>query len=291
MLLATKILFCVFVVLLGACLASFWALVAFRKEHQISWWRGRSFCDHCHQQIAWWENIPIFSYLVLGGKCRHCHTAIPPLYWWWEVILGGWTLIWFWHLCPLAVYFDTHNFDVGLQPLITVIGGWWPLWRSLLIWLLGAILGWTALVDIKTKKVDVGWLWTAAIITGLAVIGDFLTGSLTVIDIGWRLLGSVGIGVVFVAIDWVARKVWQQTGIGSGDQLMVMTLAWWLTPLQLLVMFLVSFWLGALVGVGVLLAAKKYQCESTLPFLPFVVCGFAVAVFWGEELGQLLLGL
>ncbi len=65
---------------LGACFGSFIAAFTWRYSHNISIAKGRSFCPKCKKQIVWYDNIPLFSYLVLRGKCRNCHKKISPRY-------------------------------------------------------------------------------------------------------------------------------------------------------------------------------------------------------------------
>lgn len=67
--------------LLGAIFGSFVNMLAHRLPRGISTWkRERSFCPKCEHQLAWYDNIPIFSYLSLRGRCRYCHVPIPKRY-------------------------------------------------------------------------------------------------------------------------------------------------------------------------------------------------------------------
>ena len=133
-------------------------------------------------------------------------------------------------------------------------------------------------------------LLTAAPVATIALAAlAGLTGRLTLPLLGARLAGSVAVGLVFVGIDAAAKVIWHRPGIGLGDTLMVAILAWWLTGTQLLVMFLLAFWLGALVGV-VLLLARRSHCQVTVAFLPFINLAFLLAYFWGAPLAAALFG-
>jgi len=65
---------------LGLILGSFIAALTYRYPKRISNMHGRSFCDRCKKQIAWYDNIPVLSFIFLGGKCRSCRKKISYRY-------------------------------------------------------------------------------------------------------------------------------------------------------------------------------------------------------------------
>lgn len=67
-------------VLLGLCFGSFVSLITYRIPKGLGFIIGRSFCDSCHKQLSWRNNIPLFSFLFLGGKSRCCNKKIPIRY-------------------------------------------------------------------------------------------------------------------------------------------------------------------------------------------------------------------
>lgn len=64
-------------ILFGLILGSFMGCIITRTLHNESYLKGRSHCDHCHHPLAWFDLIPVLSYLKLGGKCRYCGFKIP----------------------------------------------------------------------------------------------------------------------------------------------------------------------------------------------------------------------
>ncbi len=74
--------------ILGAVMGSFYHVVATRLANDESIVFPGSHCPKCHHYLKWYENIPIFSYIFLGGKCSHCHSSIPLSYLVSEIITG-----------------------------------------------------------------------------------------------------------------------------------------------------------------------------------------------------------
>lgn len=69
-----------FLFVLGLIVGSFVAALSYRFPKKISISRGRSFCPECKKTIRWFDNIPLLSYSLLGGKCRYCTERISPRY-------------------------------------------------------------------------------------------------------------------------------------------------------------------------------------------------------------------
>ena len=70
----------VFLFLLGICVGSFINCVVWRVNHNLSPLEGRSICPKCKHQLAWRDNIPLLSFLLLGGRCRYCSSPISWQY-------------------------------------------------------------------------------------------------------------------------------------------------------------------------------------------------------------------
>lgn len=82
-------LFLVFLAfILGASFGSFFGVLIDRLPRKESIAFPSSHCTNCGHKLMWYENIPVFSYLVLGGKCKNCKSVIPLRFFLLELILG-----------------------------------------------------------------------------------------------------------------------------------------------------------------------------------------------------------
>ena len=81
-------IFCLLVALWGTCIGSFLNACIYRIPNGLSTVHPRSFCPVCRTKIAWYDNVPIFSWLLLKGRCRACRTHISPRYSETDVLLG-----------------------------------------------------------------------------------------------------------------------------------------------------------------------------------------------------------
>lgn len=253
--------------ILGGCLASFLGVLYYRVPRKMNWISERSACDHCHKKISWYCNIPIFSYLILRGRCQFCHKKIPAFYFCWEMI-GGLFLVWWWY-----------NFLWPGEEFV-----------SPLLWLVfGEALIYVALVDWQKRYVTANWLLALSGMTIINVGWQLWSGVLTFADLGWRALAAASLYCFFVAIDWIAKKIWRvPVALGRGDALLVLILAFWLTPKQSLVMLLLAFWTGAAVGILSLIRQKIWhKGDGKLAFIPFMTMGFFLAVSVSDFLGKL----
>lgn len=103
-------------ILMGGCIFSFADVVADRLPRKISFVKGRSYCPSCDHTLAWYDMIPVVSWLLLRGKCRQCRCRIPARYPVTEAMgmaaaeisllcFGGWNG--YWHeinLCVVTVF-------------------------------------------------------------------------------------------------------------------------------------------------------------------------------------------
>jgi len=138
--------------ILGACIGSFLNVVIYRMPRGLSIGNPRrSFCPHCGHTIAGYDNIPVISYLLLRGRCRHCRAAISVQYPLVELVTA---------LLFAATYdvFIVHQWRAGVNTWPqdgAIIVAHWVLWAGLLA---------TAAMDIEAYHLDVRVTWTVTAI-------------------------------------------------------------------------------------------------------------------------------
>lgn len=238
----------------GLIFGSFATVVAHRVPRSESIVTGRSHCPSCGTQIAWFENIPVFGYLVLRGKCRHCGARISARY----PLIEATCAV----LFAALVWRFGLSFEVGVYAaffwtlvVLTVI----DLEHTLLpnkIVIPAFVVGWAGLATVALVDGEPSRLIDSAI--GAAVFGGFL------------------FTVAFIA----------PAGMGFGDVKLAFVLGTFLgfaggIGYTLVGMFL-SFMLGGLSGIALLLRGGSRKTE--VPFGPFLAAGTVLAIFIAEYL-------
>jgi prepilin signal peptidase PulO-like enzyme (type II secretory pathway) len=256
-------LFLAWFFLLGAVIGSFLNVVICRL-HTGKSFRGRSHCLSCGRHLSWYELVPVFSYLVQTGKCRTCRARISPRYLFVELITG------FLFVVSARLFFDEPfllALDLGIVSLLVVITTY-DLRHTIipdeLVWLLAAL----ALAY---------RLWDP---TAHAVV-------LPSVD---ALLGALLPAAFFGGLWLLSSGRW----IGLGDAKLALPLGLVIGLWGSVSMLLFSFWIGAVVSVGMLLAqripkggvsfSKRYlTMKSEVPFAPFLVCAFFLVHYLGAD--------
>lgn len=240
-----------FCALAGLCVGSFLNVVIARLPAGRSIAHPASACPHCGTAIAWYDNLPVLSYLRLGARCRSCRTPISWRYPVVEIMAAG--------LFALAYL----RFGPSLRLAAALV----------LVSTLIAITG----IDLDHQIIpDVLSLPGVA----LGFIASFGPGA-----IGWKesALGVlVGAGV-FVVIIVASSLVLGQPGMGVGDvklgAMLGAFLGWELALLSILLSVLV----GGPLAAGLMATGRKGR-KDPVPFGPFLALGGVVSLFWGDAL-------
>lgn len=233
----------------GACLGSFSNVLIYRLPRNLQVARGRSHCPSCNAQVAWYDNVPVFSWVLLRGRCRSCHDRIGvryPL-----VELGG-------ALCAVA---GIVRFGWTLEGLSASI--------FLLLLLDIALIDWEHMVIPHTLTV------------GGAVIGLILS-LFAAPGLPMALWGAVcGAGII-LAVTWLYKLVRGVIGMGGGDVMLMGMVGVYTGPWGIPAVLFG----GALMGTLYALLAGKGRVEGAakLPFGTFLAVAAAVVLFFGEPL-------
>lgn len=237
--------------LVGALVGSFLNVCIYRlpRRESIVW--PSSHCPACTTPIAWHDNIPLLSYVMLAGRCRACAVPIP---WRYPVVEGlnaaGYIgLLW---------YFGP-GWSVAVYALL----------YSALIVVAGTDLTHRIIPNaITVPGIGIGLLSAATVLpTGLAngVIGMLVGGGLL-----WFLA-------------WLSPYLFGKEGMGGGDIKLMAMIGAFLGWKPALLTILVGSLFGSLIGMT-LIGARVISRQDYIPFGPFLVGGALVALFWGQPM-------
>lgn len=253
---AARAYVCVLAFVLGAALGSFLNCAAYRIVRGESFVRGRSRCPDCDHTLAPRDLVPVFSWLVLRGKCRYCGKKIPARYPLTELVFALVTLA-----CVL-------RFDLTL------------LCARNLVFL--ACLYCLALTDLDAQIIPDGCLLTAAL--AWAVTAPFLLPSWA--EAGKCLLAALVYGGALLGLSLVMDRVLGRESLGGGD---VKLFA--LTGLYLgLVGTLFAVLLACILGLLIALALRIRRAQA-FPFGPAIAASAALMLLYGGALVEWYLGL
>ncbi|NLL83931.1 MAG: prepilin peptidase [Lentisphaerae bacterium] len=263
--------FACFAAFFGACVGSFLNVCIWRIPRDESVIAPRSHCPKCERLIPWYLNIPVLSWVALGGKCRWCRTPISIRYLGVELLTA---------LLFVMVYLQYTQ-----QPsLLEMV----PLSHEALIpiyWVFLAGLVCGTFVDfdhmIIPDSVTIGGMVVGPIFSvlvpamhGADVWYLGLKGSL----IG----GGVGFGLLYL-VAVVGEKIFKKEAMGFGDVKLMGAVGAFLGWKAVLFTIVTASAAGSVAGLT-LIALKKNELQGRIPFGPYLSLGAAVWLFWGERI-------
>ncbi len=247
-----------------AILASFFNVVIFRTAREESFVGGRSKCEHCGKQISWRDNLPIYSFIMLAGRCRSCHSQISRRHFISELLafVSGWFF-----------YFGLLHAQ-ALQGL--------PIGQLIVYFLCFFVLAFIVWADLQYFLVPD---FLVILLTIFTVILLFLTES------AWQtaLLAVIFSCAVFAMIYLVARKFLAKEALGLGDLKLMVPLSLLLSWPLILVNIFLAFILGGIFAMIALVTGRK-KFGQALPFAPFLVLAALISLFYGKFLIDWYLG-
>lgn len=262
-----------FVFLLGSCIGSFLNVCIYRIPREESIIAPRSHCPGCGALIAWFDNIPLLSILLLRARCRHCRRAISLRYPAVELLTGVLFLL-VWLKFPVASVAR----PLALAPLssLAMVPVYW-------VALSGLILG--TFVDLEhmiiPDRVSLGGILTGVLfsmlVPGLHGQGDWYGGLIS------ALLGAVvGFGLLW-SIAVLGRLVFRKDAMGMGDVKLMGAIGAYLGWPAVVFTLMASSFLGA--GVGIALVAKGQKgMQSRIPYGPYIALAALIWILWGPSL-------
>ncbi|MCX6760602.1 MAG: prepilin peptidase [Candidatus Nealsonbacteria bacterium] len=272
-------LFSLFIVfILGTMVGSFLNCVIYRIEKEESFLKGRSYCPHCKHSLSWPDLIPVLSFLILKRKCRYCEKLISWQYPLVEISTGIIFVLIFASQLPLMGSSGLFSNKIIFEEFLVFSSqNWLNLFYLIII----------SCFLIVVFVYDLKYLLIPDLIIYLAIGTTFLYRFLDI----WKfnqlnfqmlinpLLSAFFASLFFLTLVLISKGKWMGIGDIYLAFLMGLILGW---P-NILLALMLAFFIGAIIGVG-LIAGKKKNLKSEIPFGPFLVLGTFLAIFFGQNI-------
>jgi len=208
-------------------------------------------CPKCEHKIKAIENIPIFSYLFLKGKCSSCAESISPRYALIELLTGILTAIVAWHF--------GFTWQAGAAMFLT--------------WALIAM----SFIDIDHQllpdDLTLPWLWLGLILSLFPIFVDTHTS----------LIGAAAGYLSLWGIFWLFKIITGKEGMGYGDFKLLALLGAWMGWQLLPVIILLSSVVGAVIGIAMIITLGRDR-NIPIPFGPYLAAAGWIALLWGNDI-------
>lgn len=238
----------------GLVIGSFLNVVIYRVPNKISISKGRSYCPKCEHKILNRDLIPVLSYIILGGKCRHCKGKISLRY-------------------PMV------ELVTGLMALgIVLIKGIFL--EALILFAIGAILIAITLIDWDTMTIPNSLI--IALIP-LVVASAYLSGD-------WNIWGRI-IGALIISVPMYISLYFVKDSFGGGDIKLFAVLGLLLGWEKILLTLFIASISAAIIGISMTKFKNENIKGKHIPFGPYICVAAMIAVLFGDSILSWYLGL
>jgi leader peptidase (prepilin peptidase) / N-methyltransferase len=262
--------------IVGACIGSFLNVCIVRWPAERSVLRPRSRCPRCGNQLAWFENVPVLSWIALRGRCRCCDEPISPMYPIVELIVAlGWML-------------SVHHYGLTLDALRVAV--------------FGTVLLGVAITDARHYLIPDGFTLFGLAFALATSAAAFFLGETHVFATPYNALIGACTGAGMIAIvGWIGEVMTKREAMGLGDVTLMAFVGAALGPSRALITVFVGATLGAIAFAGVVIPVTllrrgqaREQTELALgsppfetplvPFGVFLAPAALLTLFWGNTL-------
>ena len=247
----------ILIFILGLIVGSFSNVCIYRIPKNESIIYPASHCPKCCATIKAIDNIPLFSYVLLKGRCRNCKSKISIQYPIVEFLTG-------------LIYFIVYLiYGLSIQSLIYIV-----LSSALII---------IAFIDFKEQIIP-----DEISLPGIA-IGFATSFFVPYISFMNSALGILAGGGVILVIAWGGSVVFKKEAMGGGDIKLAAMIGAFLGWKYIIISLFLGFFTGALTGI-ILILSKIRSKEDMIPFGPFIILGSFITLLWGEQIISWYLG-
>ena len=256
---------------IGLCVGSFLNVVIYRLPKGMSLAKPSSHCPACKYELRWYDNIPVLSYLVLGGKCRSCKTRISFRYAAVEIVNAA-----LWLLCTFLFW----EKSIPLACIYMIVS---------------SVFICVFFIDLEHKLIFDRFQIILLVLGAASIFLDK--------DYGWlsHIVGGVAGFAVFYLVSLLFEKLCKKEGLGGGDVKLAGVVGLLLGWEKLLLALLVAT-IPAAVIMLIINGVRQKNAEADgnsgdknindaeqdekqqYPFAPFLVIGFSVAMFFGTRI-------
>lgn len=246
--------------ILGLCFGSFLNVVIYRVPLGMSLAKPDSHCTKCDYFLKWYDNIPVISYIMLGGKCRKCKQPISPRYMLVEL---------FTCLCFLACVFLFYKSSIVYAVVSAAVC---------------CILICVFFIDLEHLYIPDRLQIAIAIFGIVAIFFDDFTV--------WydHIIGSIAGGGVFLLIYYGAILALKKEGLGFGDVKLAFATGLLLGWQKFILAMLIASVSACLVLIPIKFI-KRAERDAEFPFGPFIAVGVFVAMLFGADIISWYVGL
>jgi len=251
------IMFGVYIFLTGLAIGSFANVCIYRIPEDKSIVSPGSKCPSCDTAIKARHNIPILSFLFLGGKCAYCQTRISWRYPMIELLCGLLYMLAFYEFWLKGHDYQNMLVAIYLSTVFLII----------------------FFIDLDHKIIPDS-LSLSGIPIGVAV--SFIPA----VEMGWldSIIGLFAGGLLFLAVAEIGDRVFKKESMGGGDIKLAAMLGAFLGWKGILLVLVFASFLGAVIGGAFLIAAKDKEKARTIPFGPFLVAAALIVFYRGPEI-------
>jgi leader peptidase (prepilin peptidase) / N-methyltransferase len=248
----------ILIFILGLCVGSFLNVLVDRLPKEESIVKGRSHCEKCKKELAWFDLIPLVSFLSLQGKCRYCRT-------------------------PLSLYYPVVEFATGVLFVTTLsLSGGFRIYDLRFMISLGYYLFITSsLIVVFFTDLKYGIIPDKVIVPAILISFLYLILNTNYLILP-HLLSALGACLFFLILFLITKG----KGMGFGDVKFAFLMGLVLGFPNIIVSLYIAFLTGAIVGCILIIWRKRKLKGASIPFGPFLVLGTFIAISWGELILQ-----
>jgi len=237
----------IFFIIFGLFFGSFYAALSYRLPRDISISKGRSMCPKCKNTIAWYDNVPLLSFVFLLGKCRHCKKSISPRYFLIE-------------LTTAIGFFFIGSLGYGII-------------HTLFLLIIFSILVLIFVIDAEHQIIPDSLVFTGIFVTFVKLV---------IVDNQGIFIGFLA-GLFAATFLLIVHLLTKGRGMGLGDVKFAILGGLLMGPKLTPVWLFLAFLTGAIVGI-ILILGRRAGLKDKIAFGPFLIVGLVATYVWGSNI-------